>query len=113
MKQDQKDRFGDKLREAERGKEDSFFAAQDRKLLEQARQQRKQLEEAAARQTGDMRCPECGEALRKSQLHGVVVETCRACQGAWLPKHTLDLIAGREDQGWIARWLDYEFPHQP
>ena len=34
---DEKDRWGDKLRDAERAKEDQYFAEQERKLLEALR----------------------------------------------------------------------------
>jgi hypothetical protein len=34
MSDDQKDRFGDKLRDAEKAKEDQFFAERERRLLE-------------------------------------------------------------------------------
>ena len=34
---DEKDRFGDKLKDVERGREDSYFAQRDRELLEKMR----------------------------------------------------------------------------
>jgi len=34
MPDDQKDRFGDKLRDVEKAKEDQFFAERDRRLVE-------------------------------------------------------------------------------
>ena len=34
---DEKDRYGDKLRDVERGREDSYFAERDRELLEKIR----------------------------------------------------------------------------
>lgn len=37
MANEQKDRFGDKLRDAEKGREDEYFARRDRELLEKMR----------------------------------------------------------------------------
>lgn len=37
MGNDQKDRFGDKLRDIEKGREDDYFARRDRELLEKMR----------------------------------------------------------------------------
>lgn len=40
MANEQKDRFGDKLRDAEKAREDEYFARRDRELLEKMRRQR-------------------------------------------------------------------------
>lgn len=39
MANDNKDRFGDKLRDAEKGREDEYFARRDRELLEKIRKE--------------------------------------------------------------------------
>jgi DNA repair exonuclease SbcCD ATPase subunit len=53
MGNDQKDRFGDKMRDLEHAREDKFFAERDKELLAKLR----------AKQRGES-CPVCGEPLR-------------------------------------------------
>jgi ribosomal protein L37AE/L43A len=109
----EKDRLGEKLREVERGREDQYFAERDRKLIEERRRLREHAVssevEAEIRQAALMRCPKCGQKLVQRRLHGVTVDSCPACQGMWLGKGELEAIAHRENEGWIARWLRYEF----
>jgi ribosomal protein L37AE/L43A len=69
---DEKDRFGDKLRDVERGREDDYFKRRDRELIEKARRQRL----AAAR------CPQCGEALVSRERAGTTVVECPRCTPA-------------------------------
>jgi len=111
MVSDEKDRLGDKLRDAERGREDQYFAERDRKLLEQMRQTKTKQEdvEETIRPAVPMRCPKCGGRLQQARLHDVRVETCPSCSGVWLDKSELDELGRREDDGWIARWLRREF----
>jgi len=83
MVSDEKDRLGDKLRDAERGREDQYFAERDRKLLEQMRQTKTKQEdvEETIRPAVPMRCPKCGGRLQQARLHDVRVETCPSCSG--------------------------------
>ena len=108
MANDEKDRFGDKLRDAERAREDSYFAQQDQRLIAEAR--RAQGQAHAASGTAGPRCPTCDVALRHSHVHGVESHACPRCQGMWLARGSIEELAGREDDGWIARWLRQEFP---
>jgi len=101
---DEKDRFGDKLRDAERAKEDQYFAERDRKLVEGLRAQ-----EGAGRDAALMRCPKDGTRLEQHSHHAVTVEECPSCHGMWLDYGELQAMAGKENDGWIARWLRNEF----
>ena len=96
---DEKDRFGDKLRDAERGHEDSYFAKRDRELVEKIRGK------TTAPNAAQMRCPKCGESLTPTTHHGVTVEQCEHCGGAWFDKHQLDKAARHEAPDWLARYL--------
>jgi predicted Zn-ribbon and HTH transcriptional regulator len=75
---EEKDRFGDKLREVERAREDQFFKKRDQELLEKLRQ--KKQEEAEAQVAAPDRCPKCGAQLNV----GTQGETgkCPSCGGA-------------------------------
>ncbi|MBI3769625.1 MAG: zf-TFIIB domain-containing protein [Deltaproteobacteria bacterium] len=102
---DEKDRYGDKLRDLERAREDKFFAERDRDLVEKMRTQETS-KQAADRRTGvHMRCPKCGEGLAAANHFGVTVEECVNCGGMWLDKGELDELAKRESSGWLARYL--------
>lgn len=102
---DEKDRLGDKLRDAERGREDEYFARRDRELIEKLCSQRGAEAEETLRQMARMRCPKDGQALESRRMYGVNVEHCPQCDGIWLDRGELDAIAGTESSGWIARWL--------
>ena len=115
MVSDEKDRLGTKLRDAERAREDQYFAQRDRELVERMRQSKDQEIEKHMREAALMRCPKCGARLQPSKLYGVSVDECPECQGLFLEKGELQVIASRENEGWIARWLRREFekPEEP
>jgi uncharacterized protein with PIN domain len=102
---DEKDRFGDKLRDAERAREDKYFAERDRDLVEKMREQKAGTEETGARVGSHMRCPKCGELLTSTSHLDVTVEQCTHCGGVWLDKGELAELARREKAGWLARYL--------
>jgi hypothetical protein len=107
MVADEKDRLGNKLRDAERGREDQYFAERDRKLVEELRA--KEAAAKAAPPAGLMCCPKDGTRLEEHSHHGVTVEECPSCHGMWLDYGELQAMAGKENDGWIARWLRNEF----
>ena len=109
MSADEKDRLGNKLRDAERGREDQYFAQRDRELVERARRAKTGETEAATKEAAHMRCPKCGTPLQQHTLNGVSVDECPACHGMWFDQGELQELGRREDEGWIARWLRQEF----
>jgi len=98
---EQKDRLGDKLRDAEKAREDQFFADLDKKLLEKLRE--KQRERA---QAGVLACPRCGQDLVPWRVRGAEAHRCGGCGGLWLDKEAADRL-GRDGQkkGLLARLL--------
>lgn len=106
MAADEKDRLGNKLRDAERAREDQYFAERDRKLVEDLHHAK---DAAAGTTAGHMRCPKDGTSLEQHSHHGVTVEECASCHGMWLDYGELQAMAGKENEGWIARWLRNEF----
>lgn len=102
---DEKDRYGDKLREVERAREDKYFADRDRDLVEKMRAQGISKHDAEARAEALMRCPKDGERLTTTSHLGVTVEECSRCGGMWLDKGELEELAQRESSGWLARFL--------
>ena len=95
---DEKDRFGDKLRDKQRADEDRYFAEQDREKLEKLRGQTQQPVQLGL-------CPRCGIALTPRDYHGVTIDDCSRCHGIWLDKGELETVVEREDESWAHRWL--------
>jgi hypothetical protein len=99
---DEKDRLGAKLREKEKAEEDRYFAQRDKDLLEKLKQQQAEQQET---EQALMRCPKCGVKLNTVNHHDVTVEECPSCQGMWLDRGELEILAQRENEGWLSRWV--------
>lgn len=102
MTNSERDRFGEKLREKQKGQEDEYFGRRDRELLEKMRQERRRDVQV---EPGAMLCPRCQAALVERAERGVTVDECPECGGLWLDKGELEHIARREQEGWLGRLL--------
>jgi hypothetical protein len=102
---DEKDRFGDKLRDAEKGREDQYFADRDRRLTEKLHAQAAGQQDAGGNVAGHMLCPRCGERLTATNYSGITVDECPACRGMFLEHDQLQRLAKRESGGWLSRIL--------
>ena len=109
MAMEEKDRFGNKLRDAERAREDQYFAEQDRQLIDRLRQAKEGETEPALKQAAHMRCPKCGTRLSSHTLHDVSLDECPSCHGVWLDAGELEALGRWENAGWVARWLRSAF----
>ena len=105
MTTDEKDRFGDKLRDAERGREEQYFAERDRELLSKLRDGKEIEHEDELKTTALNRCPKDGEGLVGRKLHGVAIEECPRCKGMWLDEGEWKVLADRERGGFFGRWF--------
>ena len=105
MSDDEKDRFGEKLRDVEKGRENKFFADRDRELLQKLKAQAGTQEEQAVRELARMRCPKCGERLKNRSHLGVEIEECPTGHGIWLDTGELEKLTERESAGWLSRIL--------
>ena len=110
MTRDDKDRFGEKLKDVERAREDQYFAERDRKLVAKLRHATEGEQEAVLKEAARMRCPKCGTHLQHHKFHDIAAAECPDCHGMWLDQGELEKIGRRETDGWIARWLRVEFP---
>ena len=99
----EKDRFGDKLRDAERGKEDQYFAERDRELI--AKLKRGEAEPGGKAVSSLGRCPKDGGLLEPRKLHGVAIQECPNCKGMWLDEGEWRVLAERERGGFFGRWF--------
>jgi DNA repair exonuclease SbcCD ATPase subunit len=109
MAADEKDRYGDKLRDVERAREDLYFAERDRKLVEELRRSQAGASEATLKDAAKGRCPSCGTELQRHSGAGVSAAECPSCHGVWLDQGDLTELARQEADSWIARWLRNEF----
>jgi len=81
---DQKDRFGDKVHDVEKAREDQWACEQDRVLLEKTR----------ARQGTALRCPRCEAPLVSQASRELSVMACPNGHGAWLDETALVHLGG-------------------
>jgi hypothetical protein len=102
---DEKDRLGNKLREAEKGREDQYFTQRDRELIAKLKSAKADEADAALTDAVRMRCPKCGNRLHQVTRHDVTADECRSCHGIWLDHNQLERLAEREREGWVVRWL--------
>lgn len=86
---EEKDRFGDFISLLERAREDVYFAAKDRELIDRLR---RRLEKAQQGQSAahSLICPRCRMALHSSNLSDLSVNRCAGCGGAWLDHDKLE-----------------------
>ncbi|HEY2386177.1 MAG TPA: zf-TFIIB domain-containing protein [Candidatus Binatia bacterium] len=101
---EEKDRYGDKLRDAEQAREDKFFAERDRALLEKMRHGGADADGAPQHATRDC-CPRDGQRLVKIDHLGRTAHGCPTCKGMWLDKAEVEELARRESNGWLSRFL--------
>lgn len=99
--ENEKDRFGEKMRLVERAKEDIYFAERDRELLEKLRRDLRRVE-----RSDQTRCPKCSGSLEGYTFQGVALDRCNACEGVWLDKGELEMIVRKINRGPLGAWID-------
>jgi uncharacterized protein len=102
---DEKDRLGAKLRGKEKAEEDRYFAQRDEELIKKLKEQQSSEQEMTGQQQALMHCPKCGTKLNTVNHHDVSVEECPSCLGMWLDRGELEILAQREHEGWLARFI--------
>lgn len=80
----EKDRYGQKLTDAERAREDQWAHQRDQELIEKLRQKG----EPAL-------CPQCKKPLAAENRSGVALMACPDKHGAWLNAATLEAVFKR------------------
>ena len=83
---DQRDRFGDKIHELEKAREDQWAREQDRALLEKMR----------TRQQPVLNCPRCEAQLISRPGAGLTLMACPNGHGAWVEGAALERLSGPE-----------------
>lgn len=103
--ENEKDRPGKKNEFVERGAEDFYFAAKDRELIGEARADL-QTAASAAREQRARTCPKCAGKFESYKFMEFVLDRCVRCEGVWLNKGQLELIAKRAARGPVVAFLD-------
>ncbi|MGH7907846.1 MAG: zf-TFIIB domain-containing protein [Candidatus Binataceae bacterium] len=80
---DEKDRYGDKLRDLEKAREDQWAYESDHRLIEKMRMRLSDTK---------LLCPRCGEPLIERTISGVKALACPKEEGAWLDDMTLERL---------------------
>ncbi len=101
---DEKDRFGNKLKEKERAEEDLYFAKRDRELLDKIKKKEADASKTQAAFSPGL-CPKCGGALAERKVEEVAVDECGSCHGIWLDAGELEVLSRREKESWLGRLL--------
>ncbi|MGA2412569.1 MAG: hypothetical protein ABSG46_19565 [Candidatus Binataceae bacterium] len=78
---DGKDRFGDKLHDVEKAREEQWARQHDQELIEKMRHRHE-----------GMKCPECGEQLDPEATLGQGAMVCLKRHGAWLDWDSLEKV---------------------
>lgn len=99
----EKDRFGEKLRDVEKAREDQYFARRDKELIEKLKREKEKQFKGELQAAATMTCPRCGAELRERVEHGVRVDECPSCGGLWLDKGEFEALAEHEQEGWFGR----------
>lgn len=87
---DEKDRFGETMRLVERAKEDIYFAAKDRELLDKLKARLQKVDKSGVEE--QLRCPKCTGQLESYRFMEFALDQCRNCGGIWLDKGELEEI---------------------
>ena len=89
------------MSETGRVREDDWFRANERELLEQAKRAREEREaERKAKETQSerdrlkalhyLKCPKCGHDLKPEQLQGIEIDRCTFCEGFFVDAGELE-----------------------
>ena len=108
---EEKDRFGDFISLLERAREDVYFAAKERELIDRQRLENGQQNRLERRA---MTCPQCGMALHNSSLMNFSVRRCSGCAGIWVDHAVVQQFMQKIEPDTAHRWskhsLRYVWP---
>jgi uncharacterized protein len=90
-------------------REGEWFRANEKKLIEEAREARARREKERAqkeaagererlRQAHFMKCPKCGHDMKEEDLQGVKVDRCSFCEGLYFDAGELDQVLLKKEE---------------
>jgi hypothetical protein len=99
---DEKDRFGETMKLAERAREDMFIAARERELIAKLKGQLQK----GAKTAAELRCPKCPGHLEAYTFQGFALDRCNQCGGIWMDKGELEGVVRKVSRGPLGEWVD-------
>src|SRR5262245_56780513 len=102
---DEKDRWGDKLRQKEHAEEERYFADREKALVAKLRGELSAQQVDEVREIAKGRCPKDLAKLVAADRHGVTVDECPTCHGMWLEHRELERVPQGERESWLGRLL--------
>ncbi len=91
--------------------EDEFFAREDvekkRKLALQVKRQLSDDERKRLRDLHYNHCPRCGIELQQVRIGPLAVDVCFGCNGAFLDRHEIEVIAAPQQKGIMSAILNW------
>lgn len=110
--EDQKDRFGEKLKLVERAREDIYFSERDRELIEKLKARLKRVEKPEGKEP-PLACPKCQGTLESYVFMEIFLDRCQACGGLWLDKGELDGILKKIQRDPLSSFVDRIISRRP
>ncbi len=105
MVENEKDRFGEKMRLLEKAKEDIYFAAKDRELIEKLKSVLKKVERSGT-ENQPLACPKCLGELESYCFMEFLLDRCQSCGGVWLDKGELEGILRKATRSRLASLIE-------
>lgn len=90
--------------------EDEYFKKLDeekkRKLREKIEKEKEEMRKKYEKEAHWMKCPKCGSDLKEVVYRGVLVDKCTSCEGIWLDRGEIEILAG-EGSGFVNSLLNF------
>ena len=94
--------------------EGEYFAREDaenkRRLALQVKRETAEAERQRLKALHFMHCPKCGMDMHEVKLRGLDVDVCFACNGVFLDRSEVDVIAAPQQKGIMAAILNWLRP---
>ena len=103
--ENEKDRYGEKMKLAERAKEDIHFAEKDRELLEKLQKRFKKIERPEGKHR-PLDCPKCQGDLTSYTFMDIPLDRCQGCGGLWFDPGELDVLLKKASRGPLASLIE-------
>ncbi len=109
--ENQKDRFGEKMRLVEQAKEDIYFAQKDRELIAKLKEEMKKVDKPG--EGGQqLVCPKCQGKLESYVFMEIFLDRCQGCGGLWLDHGELEGILKKIPRGPLTSLIDRLLPRR-
>ena len=97
------------MEDSGRSREDDWFRANERQLLEESRRAReaREAERKAHQRKGEnerlkalhyLKCPKCGHDLKSEKLQGIEIDRCTFCEGFFMDAGELEQLFLMKEQ---------------